>query len=339
MSGNSDNEICEACRLAHVEIEIPSEPGSTIQPYRLCQKCANRLEKLALRPIEWFNLAAVHGPWKYHLHDDFYDDVDGKAYQAEIVVERAIEFPLPAVFEIENNLERLVDMAMSRWFFSREDTPELINAMGKQDRDSLLSVLQRRVFEIPNPFIESRGYEIAEIVLQRFAANWIRERAETHADESFTAWAGAAASCLPFEEAFARVTSKLAIKPKKDPTLSLGALGSFRNDHTLAWIETNIHEPITETWGRLAALSQFSWPRAKAWLRGGRPLSLVALDALNSCWNFNTIQLRKERPKLLLPATRDEMVQEIQNYALQDSKPRAERAARTAIEHLDEIVV
>lgn len=297
------------------------------------------MEKLALRPIEWFNLAAVHGPWKYHLHDDFYDDVDGKAYQAEVVVERAIEFPLPAVSEIENNLERLVDMAMSRWFFSREDTPELINAMGKQDRVGLLSVLQRRVREIQNPFIESRGYEIADVVLQDFAANWIRERAETHADESFTAWAGAAASCLPFEESFARVTSKLATKSKKGPMLSLGALGAFRNDHTLAWMETNIHEPITDVWGRLAALSQFSWPRAKAWLRGGRPLSLVALDALNSCWNYDTIQLRRGQPKLLLPATRDEMVQEIRNYTLEDPKPRAERAALLAIEHLDEIAV
>lgn len=337
MAGSSDNGICEACRLVHVEVEIPSEPGSAVQPYRLCQKCAYRLEKLALRPIEWFNLAAVHGPWKYHLHDDFYDDVDGKAYQADVVVERAIEFPLPAVSEIENNLERLVDMAMSRWFFSREDTPELIKAMVKQDKTSLLSVLQSRVCEIPNAFIESRGYDIAEIVLQSFAANWIRERAETHADESFTAWAGAAASCLPLEEAFATVTAKLATKPKKDPVFSLGALGCFRNDHTLAWMEANIHEPITETWGRLAALSRFSWPRAKAWLRGGRPLSLVALDALNSCWNYDTIQLRREKPKLLLPASRAEMTGEIHNYVLRDSKPRAERAARLAIEHLDEI--
>jgi hypothetical protein len=64
---------------------------------------------------------------------------------------------------------------------------------------------------------------------------------------------------------------------------------------------------------------------------------LVALDALNSCWNFDTIQLRNARPRLLSPAPRDEMAQEIRDYVVRDSKPRAERAARLAIEHLDEI--
>jgi hypothetical protein len=96
------------------------------------------LEELALRPSEWFNLAAVHGPWKHHLHDDFYDE-DGKAHQANSVVERAVEFPVPTVSEIEDAVERLVDMAMSRWFFGREKSAELIRALGLHDKGVLLS--------------------------------------------------------------------------------------------------------------------------------------------------------------------------------------------------------
>jgi hypothetical protein len=336
MSLRNDNIVCEACRLSNAEVEIPSAPNDAVQPYRLCQTCASRLEELALRPSEWFNLAAIHGRWKYHLHDDFYDE-DGKAYQANIVVERAVEFPIPAVSEIEDDIERLVDMAMSRWFFGPEKTPELLRALGQHDRGILLSVLQVRVSGIPNPAIESRAYGIAEMVLQSFAADWIRDRAETHSDASFIAWSCAAASCLPFEEGFGRVTTKLATKPKNDPMFALGALGSFRSSRTLDWMEVNVCEPLTDTWGRLAALSQFTWSRALNWLRRGRPLSLVALDALNSCWNFDTVQLRNARPRLLSPATRDEMTQALRDYASRDPKPRAERAARLAIEHLDEI--
>ena len=112
MSSANSNRVCEACRLSGVEVELPSAPNDDVQPYRLCRTCANRLEELALRPTEWFNLASVHGPWKYHLHDDFYDE-DGKAYQASHHVERAVEFPIPTVSEIHADIYRLVDMAES----------------------------------------------------------------------------------------------------------------------------------------------------------------------------------------------------------------------------------
>src|SRR5207244_2293285 len=53
-----------------------------LEAYRVCRECGDRLRRLALRPIEWFNLAAVHGWNKFLLHDDFYDQ-DGSASQPD----------------------------------------------------------------------------------------------------------------------------------------------------------------------------------------------------------------------------------------------------------------
>src|SRR5215204_1738464 len=81
--------ICESCRTRPVEIfELP-EKGA--QLYRLCTQCHHRLINYALRPLEFFNLAAIHGH-SFHLHDDFYDDDTGEATQPEIEIEEPENF-------------------------------------------------------------------------------------------------------------------------------------------------------------------------------------------------------------------------------------------------------
>ncbi len=67
-----ETATCEACRRNNVEVVV--EDDDPIQPYRVCTACARRLRSLALRPLEWFNLASIHGPTKFLLHDDFYWD-------------------------------------------------------------------------------------------------------------------------------------------------------------------------------------------------------------------------------------------------------------------------
>src|SRR6185436_11112794 len=109
---------------------------------------------------------------------------------------------------------------------------------------------------------------------------WLREPEPFRDEVAFVAWANAVAACLPGEEGFARVTDALASMNGNKPSLFLSALGEFRSERALAWIEANVREDVTVDWGRLAALSRLDWPRAVRWLRTGRPLSLVALDAL-----------------------------------------------------------
>jgi len=72
---------CESCQSAPAVLEVAdiSDPG---RPFRVCSECERRLQALALRPLEWFRLAALHGWGSYLLCDDFYDD-DGARMQLE----------------------------------------------------------------------------------------------------------------------------------------------------------------------------------------------------------------------------------------------------------------
>ena len=63
------------------------------------------------------------------------------------------------------------------------------------------------------------------------------------------------------------------------------ALNFVRHEKVLDWIEKNIHRTtnVGTNWGHLAASSYLSWDRTNKWLTHGRPMSLVALDALLFC--------------------------------------------------------
>ena len=78
--------------------------------------------------------------------------------------------------------------------------------------------------------------------------------------------------------------------------------------------------------GRLAAVSNLKWERVVKWLTSGRPLSLVALDALIACWHYNTPILIRFAPKLLEPAPVDEMNATLDDYLDRDPVPRVRKA-------------
>ena len=126
---------CEACRIAPVAVSNTDD--DSYQPYQICDDCNVRLVGLALRPLEWFNLASTHGPNKHLLHDDFYDD-DGTAFQAEIPFDDASSFPAPSLPEVAGKLPRLIDMA----------TTQLLTLSTNMNRTSFL-ILLSRALKIP----------------------------------------------------------------------------------------------------------------------------------------------------------------------------------------------
>ena len=70
--------LCQATGIEEATVEVGSRAGEG--PYRVCAGAAGRLETRSLRPREWFNLAVIHGPFEFLLHDDFYSE-DGEACQ------------------------------------------------------------------------------------------------------------------------------------------------------------------------------------------------------------------------------------------------------------------
>ena len=298
-------------------------------PFRLCHACEHRLRALALRPLEWFNLASLHGPWSFLLHDDFYgcrEEDYGVAYQPEEEVEEPERFPVPTLDELWDNQERLIDYAMTIHFLDAPYGEKVVAALSStvvtpDQKQALLSSLQRRLSQsiaasgCPNPSIEGSILQLCASCLGPFAAGWIRERWEPEYlwSESFGWLAAATAACLPFEEGWKRVTDQLALWPHE-----VQALACFRSPRTFDWMEENRIGTSTDAWGRIAALSHFTWNRARSWLEMGRPLSHVALAAIQACQYHDTMITKKVAPVLEEPATVEEMVTTLNNYYTRD---------------------
>jgi hypothetical protein len=360
MSRNS-NVTCEASKQAPVQTKVESQCPK--HPFRVCNSCAHRLRKLSLRPLEWFNLAAAHTFCEYYLHDDFYDD-DGTAHQPQEEVVSPEAFPAPTLAEAQNNPETLLDYAFSRWYL-KED---IIQPIRSQKKSILVESLRQRVSASSDPNIEARAYEICA-VLGKSAASWVRQRCQACSPETPSTLFDAITECLPISEAASWIrqswkayhpetlsvlieaTAKclrisegfpLAVEALekvsgKDLPEIAWALSYFHSARTLDWIEEHVSRPCMDWWGRLAADSCLSWTRVCDWLGRGRLLSLVALDALNACWHYDTPLLKRNRPKLLQAKSKTDMTRVLEQYALTDPVPRVQRAVQAAVSHWDEI--
>lgn len=330
---NFPDELCESCHDLPVKSIVTSDEPE--HPYHLCQGCAHRLTTFSLRPLEWFRLAALHGPSQYYLSDDFYF-YNGIAQAPRETVLSPELFPAPTLEQAMENLETLIDYAMTQHHLLLED--ETLNALGRQNKQMLLASLQKRVVNTQSVEIEAQSYEICAAVLERDAENWIRSRWEVYHPVTFFALSVASATCLPFEEGFHRVVERLEAMPQKEMRVACSVLAYFRTEKTLDWLEAHVSSPVTDSWGKLAAVSQLSWRRVATWLDRGRPLSLVALDALKACGRYDTPLLKKFTPKLLEPSTKETMTAKLEQYAIQDAVPRIKQNVTTIINSWESIL-
>jgi hypothetical protein len=271
----SDQAVCEACRQAAVaEIVDDDDPA---QPYRLCAPCAARLRHRALRPLEWFNLAAAHGWANFLLHDDFYDE-DGEATQPDIDGYANDGLLAPTLAEASASLPHAVDFCVTRWWPGEAEYAAL-RSFAPGD---LLDEIVRRAGRGSDPVL-SAMFGIAANALGPVAADWVRaQRDRALAGGLLSAWCEAAARCLPAAEGLDLAIDALGRVDARAFRDAKNGLLWFRSRRVLDWIEA--HAPasnVTEDWGRLAALSDLDLMRVKGWIAAGRPLSLIALDALS----------------------------------------------------------
>jgi len=143
------------------------------------------------------------------------------------------------------------------------------------------------------------------------------------------------------EEAFDLITSDLASLDKKYLNECIGALNFIQYEKTLDWIEEN-REKITDislSWGHLAAVSKFDWQRVEKWLDSKRPLSLVALDALDFCTTKGarlnqSLMMRKISPSLLNNPGEEIIAVKISQYQLIDNTPRVKKVVDKIIQSM-----
>jgi len=122
-------------------------------------------------------------------------------------------------------------------------------------------------------------------------------------------------------------------------------LNFIRYEKVLDWIELNSHRIINVTlnWGHLAASSQFNWAKADDWLSKGRPLSLIALDALMFCTtNGERLNqspwMREIQPRLIDNPKPEIVARRLKEYLTIDKVPRTDAVVEQIIKNIFEIV-
>lgn len=310
--------LCQACeRIPSSVVEAADEPS---EPYLVCQACHERLLSRSLRPVEWFNLAKRHSWQRFLLHDDFYGE-DGMASQPDEEVQEPERFPMPSLDEVGGGADSLLDYSITQW---RLDD-KVIECWGCLPMDEVCLALHRRFGATRNAAVRSVILEVAAITGGP-AADLVRQAWREYPDGvPFWSLVQASASCLPFEDGFARAEQALADMPAKARRDSLSALSHFRSPRALLWIERNAVEPSNEVWGRLAAASSFSWQKAQQWLGSGRPLNLIAIDALLAIADPRTPFLRSLQPKLDAPPDEHEFRLVLGAAVVADPVPRVEQ--------------
>lgn len=307
---------CEACEINAAEV-IESCDDS-VEPYHVCSACHKRLLARALRPLEWYNLAKRHGWHQFLLHDDFYDE-EGRADQPEIEVVETDKYPAPSLLEANVDIDGLLDYSITRWSLHSE----LIEAWNAYPKPEVLSTIQKRFFATMNAGIRAYILELSALCLCEYGAEFVRNAWNFYPEElSLGSLAQASASCLPHQEGYDRVAAALDALEGGKKRDRMYALGYFRSAKTLDWIETNITEPITESWGNLAALSNADWPRLESWLLRGRPLSHVAIDTLRAIQRMPAQTLIERRVRLDSLPSQTQLHDVLERYARLDPVPR-----------------
>ena len=299
------------------------------EPFLVCAGCYPRLLACALRPREWFNLARRHGPQSALLHDDMYED-DGTASQPSEPVEDADAFPAPTLDESAVDTASLLDFALTQWSI-RDALAQRWHRVPQADAATLL---EARFQATINQEIRSRILELAALTGAACAGLVRRAWQAWPTDIPWHSLVDAAAACLPPDEGFALAEAALAGMTERDWRAAFGALQSFRSARTLAWIATHAGDPLVDGWGTLAARSAFDWPTAKAWLAGGRPLSLVAIDALVYIAFPRTLVQQRLALKLAAAPDERELREALEAVMAADAVPRVRQRIGALLEGL-----
>ncbi len=319
---------CEACGTDKRVSEWPTPDNL---PLVVCDSCAHRIKMLSLRPREWFRLAALHGRRSFLLHDDFYDD-NGVADQPQEPVEAPEKHPFPTLSECAGSLQLALDVAYVKWRFPED----LIGVLSAKPLETL-ALIQSTTAKRKREEIRGRALEVAALCVGPLAGDWVRAQWAEAPETALCEISQASFACLPVGEGLSRVVAALQSEPDK---LSdrISVLSCFKDESALDAIETLIRSPVVTSWGRTAAACGLSWSRTLRWLEHGRPLSLVALDALVATVDYDTPLLREREPHLIGPVDHETFRQALSRYAIKDSEPRTKKTVEKLFALADQIV-
>ncbi len=210
---------------------------------------------------------------------------------------------------------------VKRWFVENE----LIEQMMYYSGEVWLPIFEKRLPKLNNNDHINTLFHLSGHLLKNLGADFIRKHWGKWSEETFRGLTFAAIHCLPLIEAYGLVTDKLSQMNQRERLICKFVLGWFQNRLVLKWIEENVVSPIDVTWGALAARSQFDWEHFEKWLTLGRPISLVALDALGFCLTTPRASDGHQYKPLINPPTEVILKNVLENYRKLDPAVRVRR--------------
>jgi hypothetical protein len=131
---------------------------------------------------------------------------------------------------------------------------------------------------------------------------------------------------------------------KQRASMVLHALHHVHDERVLDWIEQNAVSPVGYEWGTVVACNKPSWTRLAAWLDRGRPLSLIAIDALKNCRGFDPEDgnmsgvFQTVSPKVHGPASLNAVRKQLEAYMRVDSASRVTKTIGVVLGNLEKII-
>lgn len=127
--------VCEACETRRA---LPLDPDRQwYRPFQLCRICSDRVERLSLRPLEWYNLAKRHGPHGPVLGEEFYSPGGIALHSSDELEEEPHILPAPALRDVAHDLHLLWDHTFTR----RELKPKLLAAWRRHPKAAVAAHL------------------------------------------------------------------------------------------------------------------------------------------------------------------------------------------------------
>ena len=261
--------------------------------------------------------------WKQVLFNEKKDSLEVEEQKKKLI-------PVdPKLLAVESDLNKLLDFCMRK----RDLKSDMVASLSKHRGSEMLSGLIARVAKSKSINKKLMAYCICGEVLKSDAEEWIRSEFKDYDSEKYE-WdedpfgylVKASKECLPIEEAF-RTSSKILLEQGFGKLfLRFRSLAWLESPLTLDWIEANVGENIVDSWGMVAANSHFTWERAIKWINSGRPMSLVAIDAIVACYFKSSMQAMEIDSKLLNAPPKEEIIKVMQEYYLNDKVPRVRKA-------------
>ncbi|MEM6735378.1 MAG: hypothetical protein AAF620_04840 [Bacteroidota bacterium] len=291
----------------------------------------------SLRPIEYFRLKAYYGN-TYLLHDDFYDE-DGTATQPKQSLGIFKGKSFPKLNELQS-LKDLIDYAIVSWEIEKSLKEKFRKFSHAEIEDELSKLLANR------PFLKFDIIRVASKVIKGTSSPFVKSLwTNREDDDSLVEFAELLANSFSGDEGVLEYLAELdKIDSEKNLNEQVRGLMYFQSSRIIDWIEYSSDKikNIPDAWGTVSALSEISWSTIQKWIDKGRPLSLMAIDALAEYATdqdtLNRSPLSRERiTGLPEPPDNDTLLQVINNYMEIDGVTRVKQRIRHIESNIDKI--